>query len=222
MGLLSVFFNAWGVGFSGAVMPGPLLTVNIQESYKRGLMAGPLLVLGHALLETALVGGLVLGLDRIIRWNLTQGIIGLIGGGFLLWMAWDMLWNGGKEGLVLEKAKEGTGKSMHPVLAGIVVSLSNPYWSLWWATVGLGLMMRAERWGVWGLVLFLIGHLLADLVWYTVISVAVAKGRQIIPARFFRGLIMICGVFLVYLALKEFIPFGLETLGVIDWAKKLV
>lgn len=222
MGLLAIFFNAWGVGFSGAIMPGPLLTVNIQESYKRGLMAGPLLVLGHAILETVLVGGMILGLDRVIRLNLTQGIIGLVGGAFLLWMAWDMLWNGGKEGLVLEERSENTPKSMHPILAGIVVSFSNPYWSLWWATVGLGLMMRARDWGVLGLALFLIGHLLADLVWYTIISVAVAKGRHLISPRFFRGLIMVCGVFLVYLALKEFIPFGLETLGIMDWAKKLV
>lgn len=222
MSLLAIFFNAWGVGFSGAIMPGPLLTVNIQESYQRGWTAGPLMVLGHAILETVLVVGLMLGLDRLISQSITQGIVGLVGGAVLLWMAWGMLLNGGKEGLSLENRAELTGKRMHPVLAGAVVSLSNPYWSLWWATIGLGLMVHAKTWGTMGLALFLIGHLMADLVWYTVISIAIATGRHVIPSRFFRGLIMVCGFFLIYLSLKDFIPRGLETLGVVEWVKKLV
>lgn len=222
MGLLGIFFNALGVGFSGAVMPGPLLTVNIQESYKRGFLAGPMLIMGHAILETVLVGVMFLGLDQIFRQGMTQGVIGLIGGAFLLWMGWGMLKDGGKDGLVLKESTRETGRNIHPVIAGIVVSISNPYWSLWWATIGLGLILRAKPWGVIGLALFLIGHLLADFIWYSIISVAIAAGRHMIPARFFRGLIMVCGVFLIYLAVWEFIPVGLETLGVMDWAKKLV
>ena len=88
MGLAEIFFHAWGAGFSGAVMPGPLLAVDIRESYRRGAWAGSLLVLGHALLETVLVVGLVWGLDRWIRLEVTRGILGLLGGGLLLWMAW--------------------------------------------------------------------------------------------------------------------------------------
>lgn len=222
MGFLAVFFNAWGVGFSGAVMPGPLLTVNIQESYRRGVWAGPLLVLGHALLETVLVVSIIWGLDRWIRLEITKGILGLIGGLFLLWMAYGMLRNGGKEGLDLNAQEHSSSKGIHPIVAGALLSLSNPYWSLWWATIGLGLIVKAQQLGSLGIGVFLIGHLMADLVWYTFVSAAIAKGKHIISPSFFRGLIVICGLFLVYLSLKDFIPLGLESLGVIGWLRKLI
>ena len=68
MELLAIFTTAFVVGFSGAMMPGPLLTVTIGESARRGFSAGPLLVLGHAVLELvlilALVGGLSIYLTR--------------------------------------------------------------------------------------------------------------------------------------------------------------
>ncbi|HHZ18948.1 MAG TPA: LysE family transporter [Firmicutes bacterium] len=222
MGLAEIFFHAWGAGFSGAVMPGPLLAVDIRESYRRGAWAGSLLVLGHALLETVLVVGLVWGLDRWIRLEVTRGILGLLGGGLLLWMAWGMLRNGGKEGLELTASEDTAGGGMHPVLAGVVVSCSNPYWSLWWATIGLGMLVRAQEAGGFGVALFLVGHLLADFVWYSGISVVIAKGRQVIPTRFFRGLIVVCGVFLVYLAVTEFIPLGMNALGVTAWLRGLI
>ena len=123
----------------------------------------------------------------------------------------------------MEHGREDTaGGGMHPVLAGVVVSCSNPYWSLWWATIGLGMLVRAQEAGGFGVALFLVGHLLADFVWYSGISVVIAKGRQVIPTRFFRGLIVVCGVFLVYLAVTEFIPLGMNALGVTAWLRGLI
>lgn len=221
MGLAELFFNAWGMGFSGAVVPGPLLTVNIRESYRRGVWAGPMLIFGHALLEIALVVGLVWGLDRWIRLEVTRGVLGLLGGGLLLWMAWGMLRGGGREGLDLTDQGDVSRREMHPVLAGVVISCTNPYWSLWWATIGLGMLAQAQREGFLGVAVFLTGHLLADLMWYTGISVLVVQGRRVIPARFFRGLIVVCGLFLVFLSVKEFIPLGLNSLGVTGWVQGL-
>ncbi|NLW09581.1 MAG: LysE family transporter, partial [Firmicutes bacterium] len=73
------------------MMPGPLLTVNIKESLRRGFWAGPQLILGHALLEGALITGLALGLGGLLKAELSQGLISVFGGAFLFWMAWGML-----------------------------------------------------------------------------------------------------------------------------------
>jgi hypothetical protein len=44
--LLTIFFSSFIIAFSGAMMPGPLLTATISESSKRGFLAGPMLIAG--------------------------------------------------------------------------------------------------------------------------------------------------------------------------------
>ena len=54
----------------------------------------------------------------------------------LLWLAYGMLREAFSR-LSLSAQGETRNKGMPLVLAGAVISLSNPYWSLWWATIGL-------------------------------------------------------------------------------------
>lgn len=86
---------------------------------------------------------------------------------------------------------------MHPVAAGILVSLSNPYWSMWWATVGLLYITQALQSGKMGLVSFYSGHILADLAWYVLVSAVVAGGRRYINQRVYNGVLVVCGVFVL-------------------------
>lgn len=90
MSLTTLFITAFVMGFSGAMMPGPLLTVDIHESYRRGMKTGPLLVLGHAILELVLVIGLTMGLYSVLIQPLFKTSVALLGGLVLLWMGWGM------------------------------------------------------------------------------------------------------------------------------------
>ena len=65
--LLSVFVLGFITALSGAMMPGPLLTATISESTRRGFLAGPRLMVGHALLEAALLLLLLWGLAPRFR-----------------------------------------------------------------------------------------------------------------------------------------------------------
>ena len=56
-----IFLTSLAIGFSGAVSPGPLLTYTITESLKKGFIAGPLISVGHALIELVLVIVFALG-----------------------------------------------------------------------------------------------------------------------------------------------------------------
>src|SRR5271157_4108973 len=63
----AIFTTSFTVALSGALMPGPLLTVTISESARRGYMAGPLLIVGHSVLELVLVTAICLGLDVYLK-----------------------------------------------------------------------------------------------------------------------------------------------------------
>lgn len=228
MELVYIFTTAFVVGLSGAMMPGPLLTVTITESARRGFMAGPLLVLGHAILEGALVIALAVGLAAVLTKSLVSMIIAVVGGFFLIWMGWSMARDAyfdkvklvdigqdkkavnadGKHDKLSEGSKNDSAASMHPVLAGVLVSLSNPYWSLWWATVGLGYITMSLKYGTTGMASFFSGHILSDLAWYCLVAAGVAGGRRFLSAGVYRGIILICGLFLVLLG-GSFVYYGM-------------
>ncbi len=200
-GMPGIFLTAFIVGFSGAMMPGPMLTVTINEGLRRGAKAGLLIALGHAILELILVLSLIMGLSIFVKTPIAKAVIGIGGGGFLLWMGFDMVKNAMKGRISLNLQGTDTGDNRFgPLKTGILVSISNPYWSLWWATVGLGYLVIAQRFGYMGVAMFFIGHILADIVWFTAISSAVAGGRRYINNRVYRVIIVGCGVFLVWLA----------------------
>ncbi len=192
--LLQIFIGAFGVGFSGAMMPGPLLAFTVNASIRRGAAAGPLTVLGHALLEAPLVLLLALGVGQALRVGPAMACIAFAGGGVLLWMGTDMLRRAPRQSL--QPATTG-GQGLSPVVGGVVVSLSNPYWTIWWITVGATYVLLSVTHGLAGVLAFYLGHILSDLVWYSVVSVAVARGRHVMTDRAYQVLVGVCGLLLL-------------------------
>ena len=83
---------------------------------------------------------------------------------------------------------------------GVLSSLANPYWSLWWATIGLGLLTKAYALGFAGLVAFYLGHITGDLTWYSLISGAIAAGKRFITTRVYATMLSVAAAFLLVLA----------------------
>ena len=189
-------------------MPGPLLTVTVSESTQRGAVAGPLVILGHGILELALVLALLSGLAPFLKRDDVFVVIALAGGIILLWMAISMFRSLPTLRLDLTGGEQ---KPKNLIMTGIVMSLANPYWTIWWATIGLGYIMHSVKFGIAGVAAFFIGHILADLAWYTLISFSVAKGRSFFTETIYRRLIGGCAVFLVIFA-GYFFYSGIEKL----------
>jgi threonine/homoserine/homoserine lactone efflux protein len=190
----TLFVTSFVVALSGAVMPGPLLTITISESSRRGIMTGPLLIAGHAILELALVLALIMGLAPLLKMEPVFIIIALAGSAVLLWMGVGMLRSVPAMTLVADGNPSG-GKNL--ILSGVLMSLVNPYWSIWWATIGLGYILHSMNAGTMGVVAFFSGHILGDLFWYAAVSTAIWKGRRLLSDRSYRLLIGACGVFLI-------------------------
>lgn len=210
MELTAIFGTALIVGLTGAMTPGPLLTVTIAEAARRGFRVGPLLMVGHALLEGALVAALAAGLATVIAHDAVMGAIATVGGVFLLYMGGTIVRDALSGRLSLEVQREtaaagegdgarvpaGTGRL---VGLGLLTSVSNPYWSLWWATIGLGYITLSLERGMPGLVSFYTGHISADFLWYSAVAAAVAGGRRFLTPPLYRGILALCGGFLVFL-----------------------
>lgn len=203
MDLILLAGSWWIIGFSGAMMPGPVTTLVVTETAKRGFIAGPLITIGHVLLEAAMVIALVFGVGELLKQNLVAGLIGLIGGLFLLWMGFDIVRNAwqGHVSLSLARDTKETSSSTNPVLAGILTSISNPYWLLWWATVGAASLVTFRAFGVAGVIAFYFGHTLADWVWNNFVAFVVATGRRAMTDRIYRSILVVCGTFLLVLSL---------------------
>lgn len=195
--LVSIFIGSFILGFSGAAMPGPMLTVVIRESARRGVVAGPLVVLGHAILEVATLAAIFAGLGAVLVRPLFFGLIGVVGGGVLIWMGIGMLRSLSKLNLDLNVDEEA-GTGMHPILGGIVTSFSNPYFLLWWATAGLTFLTRASEFGPAGQATFYAGHILSDLTWYTAVSLMMHFGRSFLTDTRYRWMIGVLAVMLVF------------------------
>ncbi len=195
--LVTIFASSFVIALSGALMPGPLLTATISESSRHGFIAGPLMITGHAVLELVLVIALLLGLAPLFQQPLVFVATALIGSVILFWMAFGMF----RSLPSLRLSWEGDQmRRNHPMISGILMSVANPYWIIWWATIGLGYILYSWRFGFWGIAFFFAGHILADLAWYSLISAAVAGGRHFLTDRLYRSLIAFCAVFLVVFA----------------------
>ncbi|MFZ5453684.1 MAG: LysE family transporter [Thermodesulfobacteriota bacterium] len=192
--LAGVPVTSFIVALSGALMPGPLLTVTVGEAARRGFWAGPLIILGHALLELALVILLLVGVGAWLHRPVILGLVGVLGAGMLGWMGLALMRASKHSRLEFDPQSQ---PGLHPVLAGIFLSLANPYWLIWWLTIGLGYVMFAAKYGIPGVALFYVGHILADFVWYSLVSGAVAQGRRFLSDRIYQGFLAGCGFFLV-------------------------
>ncbi|KRT74231.1 MAG: lysine exporter protein LysE/YggA [Deltaproteobacteria bacterium CSP1-8] len=207
----AIFVSSFIIALSGALMPGPLLAVTVRDTTRQGFVAAPLLVLGHGILEAGLLALLLLGLAEWVRGDVATSVIALAGGAMLFSMAvgmarevptlrLDVEWK--------ETTPEAGGSAgrrtgfFRPVLSGIVASISNPYWTIWWATIGLGYLLISRKLGAAGVALFFAGHILADAVWYLFIGFAVSAGRSRFTDRVYRWIVGSCALFLFFFALS--------------------
>lgn len=196
---LQLCLAAFVIGLSGAMSPGPYLTVTIARTLREGRVAALLMLVGHALLEALLLIGFAFGLASVLKLPSVATVMSVVGGLVLIWMGRNLLWGALRGTVVADlNASENTSR-MGPVAHGALVSLSNPYWTLWWATIGITLAIKGLEFGPIGVFAFFVGHELADIVWYSAVIFAVSAGRHLLSDSVYRWVMAILACFLLYL-----------------------
>jgi threonine/homoserine/homoserine lactone efflux protein len=236
--LAALFVTSFGIGFTGALMPGPLTTLAVRETMRRGFWAGPLLAAGHSLLELPLVIGLALGLSHFLDNDSVKGGIGVVGGIFLLWMGVHILGALPKEAPTLappppngpgaaaydgswrqrwKRSLAATNQSWLSTAlvlgtAAILVSLSNPGFTAWWATAGTLLVRQGLDHGTAGVASIYTGHILSDIAWLGLLGLVMARSRRLMSGFVYRGVLALCALFLLVLG-AYFMASGLFVLS---------
>ncbi|MDQ1260923.1 MAG: hypothetical protein QG575_104 [Euryarchaeota archaeon] len=189
--ILQMLFMAFTIGLTGALAPGPTLVATVNSSLKEGWTAGPKVIAGHALVETLIflliIGGLADAMQGYSRAIALVGGLALVIFGFMTILGSRSATLATPEGQMLGNA----------YLAGIITSASNPYFWIWWLTIGSALVLSCLHSGLIIAAIFLIGHWLADFGWYTLVSISLDRGRSILSERSYRRILGICGAFLV-------------------------
>jgi len=207
-GIYQIFIGSMIVAFSGALVPGPMLTLVISSVARKGFWTSFFIVVGHAILELIVVISFFLGILKFLDNPLTVKIIGILGGIFLLYMGTDIIVSIFKKKFIIDinsvlKQRTITGKSTIIVIfKGILISLVNPYWYIWWISIGAAFILKSVQFNTAGITSFYIGHISADFVWYLFIGFLVNTGRRFFNQKIYNGILIACSIFLFYLGIR--------------------
>jgi threonine/homoserine/homoserine lactone efflux protein len=186
------------ISLSGVLSPGPVLGVTIAKGYS-DRNAGVLVAIGHGILEFPLMILLYLGFSSLFTNPTFRTVVGLLGGVLLLYLGYGMIRAMGK---VEENSMDLPYGSL---TAGVITTGAGPYFWLWWATIGLGLITRAAAYGLLGFVIFMLVHWSCDFLWYAFVSRTVNRAKNIwtkkVHAAVFGGFgIMLIGIGVWFMA----------------------
>jgi threonine/homoserine/homoserine lactone efflux protein len=196
--IVSTLVLGFLIGLTGALAPGPTLVATINASLAGSWTAGLKVSLGHIIIETAIFFLIILGLASVATPYTTA--IAMIGGISLIIFGAMTIAGIRSATLAADPARATTS----PYMAGLVTSAANPYFWIWWLSVGSALLIQALAGGLLLAVVFMIGHWGADTGWYVFVSTGVAKGRTILSDTTYHGIMTVCGVFLVVFGLYYF------------------
>ncbi len=181
MQLVEFIVEVVTVTASGALSPGPLTFAIMSEGAKKGWKAGLYAAFGHAAVEFPLVILLALGLAGLFRDEFTRRVLGLVGGvSLIVYSALQLVEVRKLWGKALEFKGKGGGRG--GFLTGVILSAFNPFFLLWWATVGAKLVIDALsvlQPLLLSVVVFYASHVWMDVVWLPVVALAGYKGSRI-------------------------------------------
>jgi len=183
---------AYLISFSGVLIPGPMTAVSIAKGFKEK-SAGIKIAAGHGIIEVPLIILIYLGFASFFanRESRIITVISLLGGLMLAYM-----------GVLIFKLRKsivekGRDLPVSALGAGIITTGGNPSFFIWWATVGALLVVNAALFGTLGLLLFIIIHESADIMWYGLLSYGTHRSRHLMSPRFHETLFGLLALLLI-------------------------
>ena len=188
--MLPILLSVVIISFSGVMAPGPMFAVTLAKSYKSPL-AGTQIALGHAVIEVPLILLIYFGFAQFFQNSIVQLVLSVLGGGMIIWLGISMF------RIRTEVVQKGKDLPYNAFTAGIITSVFNPFFLVWWATIGSMLVMRFLDFGTEWLIVFIIVHWLCDLVWLSLISVLIYRTHTLWGRKLQEWVFIGCSLLLV-------------------------
>ncbi len=193
LSLLPFVLTVVWISLSGVLMPGPITAVTVAGGSKDP-HAGVFVALGHAVIEVPVIVLIFLGVRALFKIASVQVGIGLVGGLILFWMGMGMLRDFDR----VDITEDSGSYSRRPFLAGIMLSAGNPYFLVWWATLGALLADKSLYFGAAGVLVFLVAHWSCDYIWLHFLSFISFQGKKFFGRRLQQGVFIVCGYILIF------------------------
>ena len=188
--MLPILLSVAVISFSGVMLPGPMLAVTLAKSYKSP-WAGTRLSIGHAVIEIPLILLIYFGFAQFFQFTSVRLALSVAGSGMIIWMGVSMFL------ARREVARKGRDLPYNTFTAGILTSVFNPFFLVWWATIGSMLIMRILEFGTAGLIAFMLVHWLCDLGWLTLVSNVIYRTNAFWKKNVQEWLFIACSLLLV-------------------------
>lgn len=165
---------------------------------------GPLISVGHSILELILVVLLGIGLSAGLASPPIQRAIALVGGLVLVAMGAGYLRAAARGTMRLPDPDAAAPRRtpLRLVGLGILMTASNPFWYAWWVTVAASYLAQVRPLGGAAVAAFYVGHISADFTWNTAVAAATGAGRRWLSDGRYRALIAVVGIFMAYLGVR--------------------
>ena len=185
------------LSISGALAPGPLFFVTVSHGIKSGTKSGIIFSIAHSLIEFTLVMLLALGLLSVANEPTAMLVVGVAGGVALI--VFGAIQIRGSFSYKPDEPKAGRGATRSLLLVGLALTGLNPYFIVWWLTIGANLIFIAlEFASLAGVVFMYVCHVWVDYVWLILVAALAKRGAKILGFKWYRVLMAVFGVVLIY------------------------
>ena len=182
---------------SGALSPGPLTLATIRKGIEQGWRAGFQVSVGHTIVEFSIVLALALGISHVLTFEISRLIIGLLGGIVLAIYGVSQLKSIWKSSLTDSCSEYGRSA----IWIGLALSAFNPYFIVWWATVGLKLIVDALAYAsFFGIIVMYVAHVWMDYAWLALLSHLAFKGKRLLSEKSYRVILVLLSLVMLMFA----------------------
>jgi len=191
------------VSASGVMAPGPLFAANLVYGLKQGTKSGIKMAVGHTIVEFPLVILLGIGVFSLESFPEFRTIISIFGAITLFVFAAIQI-----KSLFRKNESIHFNSKQGPLITGILLSALNPFFIIWWLTIGFKLTSDAMMiWAFAGILIVFVLHIWMDFAWLGVVSFLASKSKKIISNNIYKILMGGLSIMLIYFG----ITFLIET-----------